>query len=79
MLGVNSSEADAELVAIAVGFLKAVGLSPAQARIYVNNRRFMDAEFERLAIPDEKKPAVSALVDRREARRRRTHSRSLRR
>jgi histidyl-tRNA synthetase len=66
MLGVNSPEADAELVAIAAGFLKAVGLSPAQARIYVNNRRFMDAEFERLAIPDDKKAAVSSLVDRRE-------------
>jgi histidyl-tRNA synthetase len=66
MLGVNSPEADAELVAIAAGFLKAVGLSPSQARIYVNNRRFMDAEFERLEIPDEKKAGVSELVDRRE-------------
>jgi histidyl-tRNA synthetase len=66
MLGVNSPEADAELIAIAAGFLKAVGLTPAQARIYVNNRRFMDAEFERLEIPDEKKVEVSALVDRRE-------------
>jgi histidyl-tRNA synthetase len=66
MLGVNSPEADAELVAIAAGFLRAVGLTPGQARIYVNNRRFMDAEFERLAIPDDKKAAVSALVDRRE-------------
>jgi histidyl-tRNA synthetase len=53
-------------VAIAAGFLKAVGLKPGQARIYVNNRRFMDAEFERLEISDEKKPGVSALVDRRE-------------
>ena len=66
MLGVNSPEADAELVAIAAGFLKVLGLTPSQARIYVNNRRFMDAEFERLEIPDEKKPGVSALVDRRE-------------
>jgi histidyl-tRNA synthetase len=66
MLGVNSPEADAELVAIAAGFLKEVGLKPNQARIYVNNRRFMDAEFERLEIPDQKKPEVSALVDRRE-------------
>ncbi len=54
MLGVNSPEADAELVAIAAGFLKAVGLTPAQARIYVNNRRFMDAEFERLEIAGRK-------------------------
>lgn len=64
LLGVNSPEADAELVAIAAAFLKAVGLTPAQARICVNNRRFMDAEFETLGIPSELKPAVSGLVDR---------------
>jgi histidyl-tRNA synthetase len=66
MLGVNSPEADAELVAIAAGFLKAAGLTPVQARIFVNNRRFMDAEFEALDIPAEKKAEVSGLVDRRE-------------
>ena len=65
MLGVNSPEADAELVAIAAGFLKAVGLTPGQAIISVNNRRFMDAEFEALGIHVDKKPEVSALVDRR--------------
>jgi histidyl-tRNA synthetase len=66
MLGVNSPEADAELVAIAAAFLKAVGLTPAQARICVNNRRFMDAEFDALGIPLIKKADVSGLVDRRE-------------
>lgn len=66
MLGVNSPEADAELVAIAAAFLKAVGLTPAQARICVNNRRFMDDEFDALGIPPEKKAGVSGLVDRRE-------------
>jgi histidyl-tRNA synthetase len=66
MLGVNSPEADAELVAIGAAFLKAVGLSPAQARIFVNNRRFMDAEFDALGIAPEKRSEVSGLVDRRE-------------
>jgi histidyl-tRNA synthetase len=66
MLGVASPEADAELVAIAAGFLKAVGLTPDKACIMVNNRRFMDTEFETLGINDDKKPEVSALVDRRE-------------
>ncbi|MCX6034249.1 MAG: ATP phosphoribosyltransferase regulatory subunit, partial [Chloroflexi bacterium] len=66
MLGVNSPEADAELVAIAAAFLKAVGLTPAQARICVNNRCFMDDEFDALGIPPEKKADVSGLVDRRE-------------
>ena len=66
LLGVNSPEADAELVAIAAGFLKAVGLTPEKVRIVVNNRRFMEAEFETLGIPGEKKAEVSGLVDRRE-------------
>lgn len=66
MLGVNSPEADAELVAIAAEFLKAVGLSPEQARIFVNNRRLMEAEFETLGITPEKRGDVSGLVDRRE-------------
>ena len=66
MLGVASPEADAELIAIAAGFLKAVGLTPDKASIFVNNRRYMDAGFEDIGIPSEKKAAVSALVDRRE-------------
>ncbi len=65
MLGVNSPEADAELVAIAAAFLRIVGLTPAQARIYVNNRRLMEAEFEALGIAAEKKGEVATLVDRR--------------
>jgi histidyl-tRNA synthetase len=66
MLGVNSPEADAELVAIAAAFLRAVGLSPEKARILVNNRRLMEAEFDSLGIPSEKKGEVAGLVDRRE-------------
>lgn len=65
MLGVNSPQADAELVAVASTFLKSVGLTPDQATIYVNNRRLMDAEFDKLHIPNEKRLDVSNLVDRR--------------
>lgn len=64
MLGVNSPEADAELVAIAATFLKTVGLTPGQAVVLVNNRRLMEAEFRLLGIPEEKWPEVSGLVDR---------------
>ncbi|MFZ5885205.1 MAG: histidine--tRNA ligase [Chloroflexota bacterium] len=65
MLGVNSPEADAELIAVGATFLRSVGLSPQQALIYVNNRRLMDAEFDALGIPPEKRLDVSNLVDRR--------------
>jgi histidyl-tRNA synthetase len=66
LLGATGAEADAELIAIAAAFLKAIGLTPKQAQISVNNRRFMDAEFDNLAILPEKKTEVSGLVDRRE-------------
>jgi len=65
MLGVNSPEADAELIGIAATFLKLVGLTPQQAAIFVNNRRLMDAQFDALGIPSEKRMEVSNLVDRR--------------
>jgi histidyl-tRNA synthetase len=65
MLGVNSPQADAELLAVASTFLKSVGLTPDQATIYVNNRRLMDSEFDKLKIPNEKRLDVSNLVDRR--------------
>jgi histidyl-tRNA synthetase len=65
MLGVNSPEADAELIAVGVTFLRSVGLSPAQAAVHVNNRRLMDSQFDALDIPQEKRLEVSNMVDRR--------------
>ena len=65
MLGPDSPEADAELIAVAARFMKSVGLNPKLARIYVNNRRLMDSEFDKLAISTESRLMVSNLVDRR--------------
>jgi histidyl-tRNA synthetase len=65
MLGVNSPEADAELIAVGATFLRSVGLTPQSALIYVNNRRLMDSEFDVLGITVEKRLDISNLVDRR--------------
>jgi histidyl-tRNA synthetase len=65
MLGVNTPEADAELIAVAASFMRSVGLTPERATIFVNNRRLMDSEFDALEIAPEKRLAVSNLVDRR--------------
>jgi histidyl-tRNA synthetase len=65
MLGVNSPEADAELIAVAATFMRSVGLTPDRATIFVNNRRLMDSEFDALDITTEKRLDVSSLVDRR--------------
>jgi len=65
MLGVDSPEADAELIAVGATMLRSVGLSPEQALIYVNNRRLMDSEFDALGIASDKRLDVSNMVDRR--------------
>lgn len=66
MIGVNSPEADAELVSICAAFFAAVGLSPEQVVIRVNNRRLMDSELAELGISKEQRPLVTRLIDRRD-------------
>ncbi len=65
MLGVDSAEADAELIAVAATFLRSVKLDPGRATIYVNNRRLMDSQFEAIGIAPEKRMDVSNMLDRR--------------
>ena len=65
MVGVNSPEADAELIAVAATFLRLAGLGPERSVILVNNRKLMDQKFAELAIPQEDRLAVSNAVDRR--------------
>jgi histidyl-tRNA synthetase len=65
MLGVDSPEADAELIAVAATFLRSAGLEPQQATIFVNDRRLMDSEFDALGIEKAKRLDASNLIDRR--------------
>jgi histidyl-tRNA synthetase len=65
MLGVDSPEADAELIAVAATFLRSIGLGPQQATIFVNDRRLMDSQFDALSIETSKRLEVSNLIDRR--------------
>lgn len=66
MIGDDSPEADAELVAIAATFLKEVGLQPDEVQILVNNRKLMDAKLSGLEILPEKRAEVFNLIDRRD-------------
>ncbi len=66
LIGVDSPEADAELIAICADFFRAVGLAPDQVQVFVNDRQLMDAEFDRLGIPAELKKKALHLIDRRE-------------
>jgi len=65
LIGVDTPEADAEIIAVAATFLRSVGLDPARASIFVNNRRLMNSRFDALDIPMEKRVDVSNLIDRR--------------
>lgn len=65
LLGADSPEADAEMIAIAATFLRSVGLTPERAVILVNDRRLINSQFETLGIPREKRVDVLGLIDRR--------------
>jgi len=66
LFGVNSPEADAELVAIAVSFFKELGLGPDKVRIAVNCRRLMNAQLCKLGLSDEMLKTVTRVIDRRD-------------
>jgi histidyl-tRNA synthetase len=65
LLGANSPESDAELIAVAVTFFKLVGLKPDQVKIRVNDRQLMESQFGILGIPLEKRAELRGLIDRR--------------
>jgi histidyl-tRNA synthetase len=66
LIGVNTPEADAELVAVCAVFFRSVGIQPDQVQILVNNRQLIRQELERLGIADELKQDVYHLIDRRD-------------
>ena len=65
LFGIDTPEADAELVAIACAYLNAVGLTPQEAGVLVNNRRLVDTELAGMGIPAEERPVISRWIDRR--------------
>ncbi len=66
MIGIESIEADAELLAICATFLKSVDLTPDLVKIYINDRKLIDGELAALGIAPELKKAVIRLIDRRD-------------
>ncbi len=66
MIGVESAEADAELVGICVKFLKSVNVTPDQVKVLVNHRELIDAELGKLGVVSDLKKAVFRLIDRKD-------------
>ena len=63
-IGSDSIQADAELLAVAATFLKNVGLTPDNVKLYVNDRRLMDGQLSKIGISAEQKPLMLRLIDR---------------
>ena len=66
LIGVNTPEADAELVSICANLFANLGLTPKEVKILINDRRLMDAELSTLGFAAETRPLVSKLIDRRD-------------
>jgi len=66
LIGVNTPEADAEVVAIVASFFSEVGLNPHQVNIHINDRRLVDAELTELGVPASEHAQIFRLIDRRD-------------
>ncbi|NPV56355.1 MAG: histidine--tRNA ligase [Anaerolineae bacterium] len=64
LIGSNSPASDAELISICAAFFEAVGLTPSQVCIRVNDRGLMESEMRRIEVPPEQKRDVFRLIDR---------------
>lgn len=66
MLGVDSPESDAELIAVSAMFFEKVGLNSDQVKIFINSRQLMDQILTELGISLDIKQDVFRLIDKRE-------------
>jgi len=66
LIGVDTPEADAEMVAVAATFLKETGLSSGQVQILVNNRSLVESELRNLGIQPGLHTEVFRLIDRKD-------------
>jgi len=66
LIGMDTPEADAELVAVIAAFFRAVDLTPQDVHILVNNRRMVDAKLDGLQISPDLRQDVTRWIDRRD-------------
>lgn len=66
MIGVESSQADAELIAICAEFLRSLTFTPDQVKILINHRELIDSELGKIGINPDMKKIVFRLIDRKD-------------
>jgi len=64
LIGVNSPEADAEIVAIACALLHASGLNPEQVRILISDRQLMLDQLNQMGLSEKQKAQAFKIIDR---------------
>jgi histidyl-tRNA synthetase len=64
LIGANSPEADAEIIAICATFLKRAGVSAKQINIKVNHRKLMESKIIEAGLPLGRKKEIFHLIDR---------------
>ncbi len=64
LIGSDSVQADAELMAVAATFLKLVGLKSEDVKLFVNDRRLMDRKLTEIGINGALKPDMLRMIDR---------------
>ncbi len=63
IVGETDVTADAELLAVALECMRAMGLGPGDVRAKVSDRRLLTAILEALQVPDAQAPAVFGVID----------------
>ncbi len=66
MIGADSPEADAELIAVAATLFKSLGLKPEQVKIRLNDRQLMYQKLQEIGIDVARTAEVMQLIDRRD-------------
>jgi histidyl-tRNA synthetase len=66
MIGVDTPEADAELITILATFFKTLGLKPTDINIQVNDRHLLETELENIGFTSDAVREISRWIDRRD-------------
>ena len=66
LVGVDSPEADAEIISLGCLILRESGLNSEQARLLINDRELMISELKKLALNEEQQKHAFKIIDRQE-------------
>ena len=66
LIGVDTPEADAEMITILATFFRTLGLKPKDVNIQVNDRKLLDRELGECGFPPDSRREISRWIDRRD-------------